>query len=75
MPKNLTIDDKLIQAAQKLGGHRTAAKAVTAALEEYITRRRQLKILSMIGTIDYHKEYDYKRERRRASRRVPSELE
>jgi hypothetical protein len=61
----------LVQAAQKLGRHRTAKEAVTAALEEYITRRRQLKILSMVGTIDYHKEYDYKRERRRASRRIP----
>jgi hypothetical protein len=76
MPKNVAIDNKLIPAAQKPGRHRTATEAVTAALEEYVTRRRQLEILSMIGTIDYHKEYDYKRERRRrASRRAPPELE
>jgi hypothetical protein len=64
MPTNLAIDDRLIQEAQKLGHHRTKKETVTAALDEYIRRRRQQEILSLFGTIDYDPNYDYKRARR-----------
>ncbi len=63
MPTNLAIDDSLIEEAQKLGHHRTKKDAVTAALDEYIQRRKQQDILSLFGTIDYDQDYDYKRER------------
>jgi Arc/MetJ family transcription regulator len=65
MPTNLAIDDRLIAEAQKLGRHRTKKETVTAALDEYIQRRKQQKILSLFGTVDYIKAYDYKRERRK----------
>ncbi|PYX90974.1 MAG: DUF2191 domain-containing protein [Acidobacteria bacterium] len=64
MPTNLAIDDRLIEEAQKLGRHRTKKEAVTAALDEYINHRKQQKILSLFNSIDYDKNYDYKRERR-----------
>ena len=64
MPTNLAIDDRLIEEAQKLGHHRTKKDTVTAALDEYIRRRKQQSILSLFGTIDYDQAYDYKRERR-----------
>jgi Arc/MetJ family transcription regulator len=64
MPTNLAIDDRLIAEAQKLGQHRTKKEAVTAALDEYIRRRKQLDVLAMFGKIDYDENYDYKRERR-----------
>ncbi|MGH9575501.1 MAG: type II toxin-antitoxin system VapB family antitoxin [Candidatus Acidiferrales bacterium] len=64
MPTNLAIDDRLIEQAQKLGHHRTKKETVTAALDEYIQRRKQQEIMSMFGTIDYDEKYDYKRERR-----------
>jgi hypothetical protein len=64
MPTNLAIDDNLILEAQKLGHHRTKKAAVTAALDEYIQRRKQLEIISLFGTIDYDETYDYKRARR-----------
>ena len=41
MATNLALDDKLIREAQKAGGHRTKKAAVTAALEEYVQRRKQ----------------------------------
>jgi hypothetical protein len=63
MPTNLAIDDRLIEEAQKLGRHRTKREAVTAALDEYIQRRKQQKILSLFGTIEYDPSYQYKRER------------
>jgi len=70
MPTNLAIDDRLINEAVKLGHHRTKKEAVTAALDEYVRRRKQLAILDLIGTIEYDEHYDYKRERK-AKRRVP----
>ncbi|MCW5977169.1 MAG: type II toxin-antitoxin system VapB family antitoxin [Bryobacteraceae bacterium] len=63
MPTNLAIDDRLIGEAVRLGGHRTKKDAVNAALAEYVRRRKQQRILSLFGTIDYDPNYDYKRER------------
>jgi Arc/MetJ family transcription regulator len=65
MPTNLALDDGLIEAAVKAGGHRTKKEAVTAALEEYVRYRQQLQVLSLAGQIDYDPRYDYKAERRR----------
>jgi Arc/MetJ family transcription regulator len=65
MPTKVAIDGRLILEAQKLGHHRTARDAVTAALEEYVRRRKQLDILRSFGTIEYDPSYDYKRERNR----------
>lgn len=63
MPTNLALDDRLINEAVRLGRHRTKKDAVNAALDEYIRRRKQQRILSLFGTIDYDQTYDYKRER------------
>jgi len=60
----LGLDDGLIREAQKLGNHRSKKEAVNAALDEYVTRRKQLGILKLFGKIDYDPRYDYKRARR-----------
>ena len=65
MPRNLPIDDALAREAQRIGGHRTKKEAVVAALVEYIQRRKQQRIVSLFGTIDYDPTYDYKRQRHR----------
>jgi len=65
MATNLALDDKLIEEAKRLGRHRSKKDAVNAALSEYIQRRKQQKIISLFGTIDYDETYDYKRARRR----------
>ena len=65
MPTNLALDDKLIEEARKIGGHKTKRAAVTAALDEYVQRRNQLRIAELFGTVDYDPSYDYKAERRR----------
>jgi hypothetical protein len=43
-----------------LGGHKTKKDAVTAALAEWIQRRKQIVIIKLFGTIDYDPAYDYK---------------
>ncbi len=63
MPTNLAIDDKLIEEARKLGKHRTKKAVVTEALEEYIQRRKQVRILGLFHKIDYDTGYDYKTQR------------
>jgi Arc/MetJ family transcription regulator len=66
MATNLAIDDRLIEEARKAGGHRTKKATVTEALEEYIRRRKQSRILKLFGTIDFAPDYDYKKRRRRS---------
>ena len=64
MPTNLALDDKLIDEARRIGNHATKKEAVTAALDEYIRRRKQLEILDLFGTIDFDPTYDYKKVRK-----------
>ncbi len=63
MATNLAIDDKLIIEAQSIGGKKTKKAAVTEALEEYIQRRKQLKLIPLFGKIEYDPKYDYKKSR------------
>ncbi len=63
MATNLAIDDKLIEEAKRVGGHKTKKEAVTVALDEYIRHRKQLEILDHFGTIDFDPDYDYKKMR------------
>lgn len=65
MATNLALDDRLIEEARRTGGHKTKKDAVTAALREYVQRRKQMRLLTQFGTIDYDPDYDYKAERRK----------
>jgi len=65
MATNLDIDPKLIEEAQRLGDHGTKKATVTAALEEFIQRRKQMKIVELFGKIDFDPTYDYKKMRRK----------
>lgn len=62
---NLDLDPALIDEAVAVGGARTKKEAVTAALREYIARRRQVEIVRLFGSIDIDPRYDYKKQRRR----------
>src|SRR5262245_15259599 len=46
------MDDHLINEAVRLGHHRPKNDAVNAALDEYIRRRKQQRILSLFWTYD-----------------------
>ena len=65
MPTNLAIDDRLLDEAQRIGGHRTKKATVTEALEEYIQRRKQARIIELFGTVQFDPKYNYKRQRNR----------
>jgi Arc/MetJ family transcription regulator len=61
VPTNLDIDDRLLSKAKRVGGFRTKKETVTAALEELIAHREQRKVLLAMGTFDFRKDWDYKK--------------
>lgn len=65
MPTNLMIDDRLLNEALRLGGHRTKRATVEEALREYVRQRKRFAALRAFGTIDFDLAYDYKKARRR----------
>ena len=66
MATNLSIDPKLLDLALAVSGERTKKAAVTRALEEFIARRRQRKMIALFGALEWDPGYDYKAERERA---------
>jgi hypothetical protein len=65
MATNLSIDPELIERALEVSGERTKKAAVTKALEEFIARRRQKRVLELFGKLEWDAGYDYKAERQR----------
>jgi Arc/MetJ family transcription regulator len=65
MATNLSIDPDLIERALELSGERTKKAAVTKALREFIARRRQKRLLDLMGQLEWDSSYDYKAERKR----------
>ncbi|MFH1856926.1 MAG: type II toxin-antitoxin system VapB family antitoxin [Candidatus Omnitrophota bacterium] len=65
MATNLALDDRLILLAQKIGHHKTKKEAVTIALKEYISHKKQLSIKELFGAIDFDNTYDYKKVRKK----------
>jgi Arc/MetJ family transcription regulator len=61
----LSIDSDLLERALKLSGERTAKAAVTKALQEFIARRQQKRLLELFGKLEWDDSYDTKAERRR----------
>lgn len=71
MATNLAIDPELLERALAIGGEKTKKATVTVALEEYIARRAQARILESRGQFDdWDPDYDYKEERRSRDRRL-----
>ena len=70
MATNLALDDGLIEEARRAGKHKTKKDAVTAALGEYIQRRKQVRILEAFGSFEFDPGYDYKAERRGRRRKA-----
>ena len=58
-------DPELIEEALKLSGERTKKAAVTMALQEFIARRRQKRLLDLVGKLEWDASYDYKAQRTR----------
>ena len=65
MAANLSIDPKLVEQALRASGQRTKEAAVTTALQEFIARRRQKRLLDLMGKLEWDTAYGHKEERTR----------
>lgn len=70
MATNLDIDPQLLEKALEVSGEKTKTAAVTRALEEFVARREQRKIVELFGTLDWDLTYDYKAARRSRDRKL-----
>jgi Arc/MetJ family transcription regulator len=61
----LSIDPELIDEALERSGERTKKAAVMKALQEFIARRRQKRLLDLMGKREWDSTYDHKAERTR----------
>ena len=68
MATNLAIDPKLIEEAVQVSGERTKKAAVTKAIEEFIARHKQKRLLDLVGKLDWDADYDCKKERGRSDK-------
>jgi Arc/MetJ family transcription regulator len=67
MATNLEIDPALLERALAVSGEKTKRAAVTRALTEFVARREQRRLVELFGKLEWNSDYDYKRERSRAS--------
>ena len=65
MATNLAIDPDLLDRAVAVSGERTKTAAVKRALEEFIARRQQSRIVELFGTLEWDADFDYKAARSR----------
>jgi hypothetical protein len=65
MATNLSIDPELIERALEVSGERTKKAAVTRALQEFIARREQKRLVELFRSLDWEPGYDYKADRSR----------
>lgn len=66
MATNLSLDPDLLELALEVSGERTKKAAVTRALEEFIQRRKQKRLLDLMGKLEWDTSFDYKGERSRS---------
>lgn len=64
MRSNLNYDQELLEQARKLGGFKYKTETINAALDEFVRRHQQEKIIELFGTIEYDEDYDYKKSRK-----------
>lgn len=63
MLTNIAIEDSLIEEACQLSDQLFANEVATQALQEYIQRRKQLKLHDFFGAVEYRDSYSYKAQR------------
>jgi Arc/MetJ family transcription regulator len=65
MATNLALDPDLVERALKVSGEKTKKAAVSRALEEFITRRSQKRLVDLMGKLEWDESFDFKAERSR----------
>ena len=66
MATNLAIDPDLLNRAVACSGERTKKAVVTKALQEFIARREQRRVVELMGQLEWDDSFHYKTERSRS---------
>ncbi len=66
MATNLAIDPDLLDRALEVSGEPTKKAVVTKALQEFIARREQKRIIELMGKLEWDDSFNYKAERSRS---------
>ena len=66
MATNLAIDPELLERAVEVSGERTKKAVVTKALQEFIARREQKRVIDLMGKLEWDGSFNYKAERSRS---------
>jgi len=66
MATNLAISPELLDHALQVSGEKTKTATVTRALQEFIQRREQSRLLDLFDSLEWDPEFDYKAERSRS---------
>jgi Arc/MetJ family transcription regulator len=64
VPTNLAIDDRLLNEAKRLGGHRSKRETVNRALDEYVRTLKRRGLADLFGQVSFNS-FDYKKARKR----------
>jgi Arc/MetJ family transcription regulator len=65
MATNLALDPDLVERALRVSGEKTKKAAVSRALEEFITRRSQKRLVDLMAKLEWDESFNYKAERSR----------
>ena len=65
MATNLSLDPQLLDRVLEVSGERTKKAAVTRALQEFVARRDQKRLVDLMGKLEWDESFDYKAERSR----------
>ena len=66
MATNLAIDPELHERALEVSSERTKKAVVTKALQEFIARREQKRVVELMGKLEWDDSFNYKAERSRS---------
>lgn len=66
MATNLAIDPELLERAVEVSGERTKKAVVTKALQEFIARREQKRLVELMGKLEWDDSFNLKAERSRS---------
>ncbi len=65
MATNLALDPDLLERALAVSGEKTKKAAVTKALEEFIARMDQARLVELFAALEWDSGFDYKADRTR----------
>ena len=65
MSTNLALDPELLDLALEVSGEKTKKADVTKALQEFIARRQQRRLVELFDSLDWDPAFDRKAERSR----------